>query len=138
MALVLDTGPLYALLDRSDKDHARCRALIEEARERLVVPAPVLPEVDYLTATRMGTGPIMALLDDISRGAFTVDDLEIRDYARVREVVDRYADQDVGFVDASVLAVVERLEEPKLATLDHRHFSVLRPRHISALRLLPD
>ena len=103
-----------------------------------MVPAPVLPEVDYLTATRMGTGPIIALLDDISRGAFTVDDLEIRDYARVREVVDRYADQDVGFVDASVLAVVERLEEPKLATLDHRHFSVLHPRHISALRLLPD
>ncbi|MGI8942551.1 MAG: hypothetical protein ACR2H7_11785 [Actinomycetota bacterium] len=44
--------------------------------------------------------------------------------------------RDVGFVDASVLAVVERLEEPKLATLDHRHFSVLH--HISALRLLPD
>lgn len=47
MALILDTGPLYALLDPSDADHARCRALIEGADEPLVIPAPVLVEVDY-------------------------------------------------------------------------------------------
>lgn len=46
-------------------------------------------------------------------------------------------DTDIGFVDAAVLAVVERLGEPKLATLDHRHFRSLRPRHVKALRLLP-
>ena len=49
-----------------------------------------------------------------------------------------YADADVGFVNASVLAVVERLNEPKLATLDHRHFRMLQPRHVDALRLLPE
>jgi uncharacterized protein len=51
--------------------------------------------------------------------------------------MDRYADQDLGFVDSAVLAVVERLGERKLATLDHRHFTVLRPRHVDALDLLP-
>jgi hypothetical protein len=44
---------------------------------------------------------------------------------------------DVGFVDAAVLAIVERLNEPKLATLDHRHFGTMQPRHIDRLQLLP-
>jgi uncharacterized protein len=43
----------------------------------------------------------------------------------------------VGFVDAAVPAIVERLGEPKLATLDRRHFSIMRPRHVDALELLP-
>ncbi|MBK9612864.1 hypothetical protein [Candidatus Amarobacter glycogenicus] len=59
------------------------------------------------------------------------------DYRRVREVCDRYADSDIGFVDAAVIAVVERLNEPKVATLDRRHFGTVRPRHVDALVLLP-
>ena len=70
-------------------------------------------------------------------GAYRVEDLTAGDYRRVRDLCDRYADSDIGFVDAAVLAVVERLDEPKLATLDRRHFSVLRPRHREALLLLP-
>jgi hypothetical protein len=137
VALILDTGPLYASLDRADRDHARCRRLIEECGEALVLPAPVLPEVDYLVSERMGPAPMIALLRDIERGAYGVEDLTAEDYIRVREVMDRYADADIGFVDAAVLAVTERLGEPKLATLDHRHFSVVRPRHVDALELLP-
>lgn len=137
MALILDTGPLYASLDRRDRDHARCRRLIEEAGEALIIPSPVLPELDYLVSQRMGPAPMLALLVDIERGAYVVHDLVPDDYRRVREVIDRYSDHDVGFVDAAVLAVVERLGEHKLATLDHRHFAVLRPRHVDALELLP-
>ena len=48
------------------------------------------------------------------------------------------SDADIGYVDAAVLAVVERLNEPKLATLDRRHFGLLRPRHVAALQLVPD
>ena len=62
---------------------------------------------------------------------------EFEDYARITEIMEAYADRDVGFVDASVLAVVERLGETKLATLDRRHFSILRPSHVDALELLP-
>jgi uncharacterized protein len=137
MALILDTGPLYASLDRSDQDHAACRALIEGAEEPLVIPAPVLVEVDYWIHQRLGPGALVALLGDIEAGAYVVADLTVRDYARVRELCDRYADADIGFVDAAVLAVVERLGEPKLATLDRRHFGLLRPRHRDAIDLLP-
>ncbi len=75
---------------------------------------------------------------DIESGAYAVEDLVSTDYRRVRELCDRYADADIGFVDAAVLAVAERLDEPKIATLDQRHFGTLRPRHVDALRLLPD
>lgn len=137
MALILDTGPLYAALDRADQDHEACRRLIEEAREALVIPSPVLVEVDYWVHRHLGTGVLVALLDDIASGAFQVEDLEPDDYRRVRELCDRYADADIGFVDAAVLAITERLGEDKLATLDHRHFGMVRPRHVEALRLLP-
>ncbi len=137
MALILDTGPLYASLDRSDADHAVCRRLIEEAEEPLVIPGPVLVEVDYWIHVRLHTGVLVALLDDILAGAYRVEELQSEDYGRIRELCDRYGDLDVGFVDAAVLAVVERLGEPKLATLDSRHFRVLRPRHVETLSLLP-
>lgn len=138
MALILDTGPLYASLDRRDRDHGRCRRLIEETDDALLIPSPVLPEVDYLVSERMGPAPMLALLADVERAAYLVEDLTRDDYPRVRELMDRYADQDLGFVDASVLAVVERLGERKVATLDRRHFSVVRPRHVEALELLPE
>ena len=137
MALILDTGPLYASLDRSDQDHAACRTLIEAADEPLVIPAPVLVEVDYWIQLRLSPGALVALLADIEAGAYVVADLAPTDYARIRELCDRYADADVGFVDAAVLAVVERLGESKLATLDRRHFGLLRPRHRESIELLP-
>lgn len=138
MALVLDTGPLYAALDRRDAHHAACRRLIEETDDTLVIPAPVLVEVDYWIHVRLHPGVLVALLDDIGSGAYRVEDLHAEDYLRVRELCDRYADADVGFVDAAVLTIVERLNEPKLATLDHRHFGILRPRHVAALTLMPE
>jgi uncharacterized protein len=138
VALILDTGPLYASLDRADANHERCHQLIQRVTERLVIPAPVLVEVDYWINERLYPGVLVALLADIADGSYHVEDILPQDYLRIRELCDRYADSDIGFVDAAVLAIVERLNEPKLATLDHRHFGMLRPRHVSALRLLPD
>jgi predicted nucleic acid-binding protein len=138
VALILDTGPLYATLDRDDAAYRSCRQLVESAHEPIVIPAPVLAEVDYWIHQRLHPGVLVALLDDVDTGAYQVVDLGLEDYRRVRELCDQYADADVGFVDAAVLAITERLREPKLATLDRRHFGLLRPRHVRALRLLPD
>jgi uncharacterized protein len=137
VALILDTGPLYASLDRSDQDHAACRALIEGANEPLVIPAPVLVEVDYWIGRRLTPGVLIALLADIESGAYRVEDLQRADYPRISELCDRYADADIGFVDAAVFAIVERLGESRLATLDRRHFSLLRPRHRDTIDLVP-
>lgn len=137
MALILDTGPLYASLDRRDEHHQSARALLQATRERLVIPAPVLVEVDYLLTRRRRPDGMIHLLDDIKAGAYSIEALEHDDYWRIADICERYADANVGFVDAAVLSIVERLREPKLATLDHRHFRLLQPRHVAALELLP-
>ncbi len=79
----------------------------------------------------------LGILTDIRRGSLSLLDPTHDDLDRASQVLDDYADLDVGFVDAAVLAIVERLDEPKLATLDRRHFAAMRPRHIEALELLP-
>jgi uncharacterized protein len=137
MALVLDTGPLLAALDAADPDHDRCARLIEAAREDLVVPGLVLAELDYWCHQRLGVDAWLTFLADLLGGAYTLESPTIADLARCREIQERYEDQPVGVVDASVLALTERLREDKLATLDHRHFAVMRPAHRQSLRLLP-
>jgi uncharacterized protein len=107
------------------------------AREPRVIPAPVLVELDYFLTRGFGPAPMKGVLVDIKTGAFTVTPLIASDYERIGELMATYSDMRVGFVDAAVLAVVERLGEPKLATLDHRHFNAMRPRHVEALELLP-
>jgi uncharacterized protein len=137
VALVLDTGPLLAALDSADPDHESCAALLTGAEEDLVVPVLVLGELDYWCAERLDPGVWLAFLDDVLAGAYRVEPPTGEDYARCRALQEQYADLAVGVVDASVLALVERLGEDKLATLDHRHFSAMRPAHADALRLLP-
>ena len=124
-------------MDRSDADHERCAALVESTNEPIVIPGPVIVEIDWLSGQRLLPDAFLSLLEDIRAKRLAVEDLRIDDYERSRELVDRYRDLPLGFVDAAVLSIVERLGESKLATLDHRHFAVVRPRHVPTLRLLP-
>ncbi len=124
------------MLDRHDRHHRACSRLLGEVRESRIVPSPVLPEVDWL-CRHSPSGRFSEILEQIQSGAIEVENLDSSDYRRALELTSTYADLRVGFVDAAVLSVVERLREPKLATLDRRHFSVMRPRHVGALELLP-
>jgi uncharacterized protein len=120
-----------------DQDHERCAPLLQPRPERRVLPAPVLVELDHLLGRELGADAFPALLDTIRAGELDVEDLIATDYERATELMRTYADLEVGFVDCAVLAVTERLGESKLATLDHRHFGTMRPRHIDTLELLP-
>ncbi len=137
LSLVLDTGPLLAALDAADPDHERCAALLGESAEDLVVPMLVLAELDYWCHRRLGVGAWVIFLDDLLAGVYRLEVASAADLRRCRELQTQYRDQALGVVDASVLALVERLGEDRLATLDHRHFSILRPAHTEALELLP-
>jgi len=135
--LILDTGPLLAALDTADRDHAPCAALLTEATEDLVVPGLVLAELDYWCAERLTLEAWLTFLDDITAGAYRVQHPTLADLDRAGELQATYADLRLGVVDATVVALSERLGEEKVATLDHRHFTVVRPTHVESLRLLP-
>lgn len=137
MTLVLDTGPLLAALDAADPDHPRCAPLLTDAVEDLVVPALVLAELDYWCARRLPGDAWLTFLDDVLAGAYRVEPPTTVDLHRCRALQERYRDLGLGVVDASVVALVERLDEPKVATLDQRHFRTVRPAHREWLTLLP-
>jgi hypothetical protein len=137
VALILDTGPLLAALDAADPDHEACAALLTNASEDLVVPALVLAELDYWCARRLDADAWLIFLDDVLRGAYRLEPPSVIDLKRCRELQALYRSLGLGVVDASVVALVERLDEPKVATLDQRHFRAVRPAHVDALQLLP-
>lgn len=124
-------------MDRSDIDHEACSRMFESTDEEVLVPSPVVVELDWLSSRRLGTDSFLSFLADIQEEQLQVIDLAQSDYIRAAELIRRYRDLPLGFVDAAVVAVAERLAETKIATLDHRHFTVVRPRHVPALRLIP-
>ena len=135
MALILDTGPLVAMLDATDPDHDRCVELIQNAGEPRVIPVCVLVEIEYLV--RPWPQAFAALLSDFDTGGLSLVELPVAWLQRAGELIHRYRDLPLGLVDATVVVAAEMLGEPKIATLDHRHFTVVRPAHTDALALLP-
>jgi predicted nucleic acid-binding protein len=111
--------------------------LLESHPGPLVVPALVVTEVAYLIGARLGTDAEVRFLGDLAAGAFTVEPVHPSDWLRIAELVSRYRDLPLGTVDASVIATAERLGVTELATVDRRHFTVVRPRHTTALTPLP-
>ncbi|MGI9303231.1 MAG: type II toxin-antitoxin system VapC family toxin [Gammaproteobacteria bacterium] len=137
MALILDTGPVLAALDADDSEHHRCVSLLEGVREPLVVVGPTLVEIDYWIRKRLTDDVWQSFVADIADGAYRLEQSTVEDLQRAAELGRQYHDLDLGLVDATVIAVCERLGETKVATLDYRHFSVVRPRHCRSMTLLP-
>ena len=137
MALICDTGPLLAALDAADPDHERCARLLTDADEDLVVPALVLAELDYWCSRRLPPEAWLVFLEDVIAGVYRIEPPSSADLARCRDLQAQYADLSIGVVDASIVALAERLGERKVATLDQRHFRAVRPGHVKALELWP-
>jgi predicted nucleic acid-binding protein len=102
-----------------------------------VVPTLVLTEVAALLATRLGTDAEIRFLGDLAAGAFAVEPVDPSDWLRIAELVGGYRDLPLGTVDASVVAAAERLGITEVATVDRRHFGVVRPSHAAGFTLLP-
>ncbi len=138
--IVCDTGPLVAAALANDDHHHACVELftgLHLARRPLLVPVTVVAEVGYLLGREAGPKVESLFLDSVAAGDFTLVDLTAADFARAAELVRRYGDLPLGTTDATVVAAAERLGVTEVATLDRRHFTVIRPRHITALTLLP-
>lgn len=94
-------------------------------------------DTGYLLHARGSARAEAAFLSSMAAGDFRTVELRGSDYTRMAEMVERYADLPLGTSDAAVLTLAERLDVTEIATLDHRHFTVVRPRHCGHLTLLP-
>jgi uncharacterized protein len=135
--LIVDTGPLLATADRADKDHVACRELLENDEGPLVTTAMVIAEAAYLIDRQLGAKAEASLYASVIEGQIEVADLDINDWQRIQDLVSTYADLRLGGTDASVIALAERRGTTRIATLNRRHFAVVRPRHADAFELLP-
>jgi predicted nucleic acid-binding protein len=134
--VVVDTGPLVAAADRDDVDHARCAAALLSPEFSLVIPALVVTETCYFIGRRVSPQAEATFLRGLT--ALDVEAPRYDEWLRIADLVDRYADFPLGCVDASIVALAERLNADTLITLDHRHFGAVRPRHCATFHLLPD
>lgn len=111
------------------------RLLLTSLTGRRLLPSPVMTEVCWLLERWPKVEA--AFLTEVARGTFELVHLTPADLTRMGELVLQYADFPLGGVDASVIAVAERFGVDRVATLDRRHFSVVKPAHVPALTLLP-
>ena len=135
MPVLLDTGVVYALADRDDAWHDRCVAYVRALREPVLTTITVIPEAAYLVRDRLGGKAERSLIRSIADRELQVEDLSDVDWARAAELMVKYA--EIGFVDASVIAVAERLRLTSIATTDRRRFASIKPRHCAAFELKP-
>jgi predicted nucleic acid-binding protein len=125
------------MADRDDDWHHRVVRFLQLSRDELLVPVTVLPEATYLLAAHLGAKAEPRLIQSIIGGEFEVEELTISDLRRSLELMRRYEDAQIGFVDATVVAIAERLKLRRILTTDRRDFSLVRPRHCNEFELLP-
>jgi predicted nucleic acid-binding protein len=133
--IVADTGAIIALLDRSESHHRTIAKLFSESGDQWVIPWAVLPEVDYILATHLTDKVRRAFLADVADGAFNVEWGSDVDMARAVEIDNLFASLRIGLVDATVLAVAERLRADAIVTLDLKHFGAVKP--LRPIKILP-
>jgi predicted nucleic acid-binding protein len=120
--IIVDTGAMLALLDAGEVQHRILKKLYEENVRRWILPAAILPEIDYLISTHLGTRAQETFLDDLASGAFLVEWGRDEDLSVAYRICKRYSALKIGFVDAIVIATAERLNADAIVTLDLRHF----------------
>ena len=135
--LLCDTGVLLAA--GNIKDHARsaCHRLLPHAEGPLLVPSPVLGEIGYLLQPRAGPRAEVPFLRSSGGDGFRVAGLLGTGTGRMAGLAETYLDRPPDIAGAAVAAIAGRLGLTGIAALDHRHFTVIRPRHVQACTLLP-
>jgi len=135
--LIVDAGPLYAAAATQDKDHRRCVELLARAKGPLLVPELVVTEVSYLLSDRIGPHAELAFARALAAGELIAEPVLDPEWERIAELLEQYEDLPLGMADASLVALAERHDAKQIATLDHRHLGVVRPRHTPSFTLLP-
>jgi predicted nucleic acid-binding protein len=134
--LIVDTGLLLAVADARDAAHERAVEVFR-LREPKIVTGPVVVECDYMILRRMGVDAELRFLAALDGPTLVVEEVRSEDRARAMALIGQYRDARLGYVDATTVAIAERLRERRIATFDRRDFALVKPRHTDAFELIP-
>lgn len=134
--IVLDTSGLLAALDESERSHQSARRILERDAGPLLLSPFVLAELDYLLAARNVEAEI-SLLRDVGDRAYRLEPMTNEDIEAAAEIVERYADLNIGLADASIVVIAQRAGTKRLLSLDEHHFRAIRPLAGGHFTILP-
>ena len=137
MAYLLDSGFLFGFIDETDKNNEQIGEILENIIEPIVLPVPAITEVAYFVSKYLGVVALANFLDETSQTDFVLETPTSEDYKRAADVLRKYNDANIDFVDALIMAIAERLKITKILTVDRRHFGMFRPAHCEAFEILP-
>lgn len=134
--VIADTGFVVALANRSDQRHADV-APIYLQYPQVLLPQMVLVEVAYLIGRDAGITTVVKFLEGLPSSRFELIAATEQDIARTARILEQYIDSRIDFVDASVIAIAERLNIKTVLTIDRRDFGLFRPTHCQSFTLKP-
>ena len=133
--ILIDAGPMVALIHAEDRHHEACRRALEGLEEPLGTVWPAFTEAMYLL--RVSWPAQRALWEMLERGTIEIVPLVTDDIPRMRELMDKYRDLPMDLADAALVRVAERERIRRIFTLDRRDFALYRPAGIGRLTILP-
>jgi predicted nucleic acid-binding protein len=136
--VIIDTGVMVAAYDDRDPDHDRVKAALLAHNGPMIVSPYVIAEADYLILDRHGVATELAMLRDLHGGAWDLAGFDKQDLSDATAVLERYDDREIGITDASIVVLAKRHRTKTVATLDHRHFEMLRPLDGGHFTIVPD
>ncbi len=114
--VLLDTGFIVALLDRSEMNHKRCAQTIQNVTQPLVTCEAVIAESCYLLRGLAGASE--AVLENVEKGVFQIPFSIVRSAGPVRRILRKYRDRKIDFADACLILLAEEVENGEILTLD--------------------
>lgn len=133
--ILIDAGPLVALINTADRDHEACKSALERLSEPLGTVWPAVTEAMYLL--RGSWIAQKALCDMLEEHAVEILSLTAADLPRIRELMQKYRDLPMDLADAALVRVAERERIRRVFTLDRRDFTIYRPAGLGRFAILP-
>jgi uncharacterized protein len=127
LQILLDTSAIISLSDRSHNLNETIKNEVLKTENLCIVPSTVVVEVCQILKYRFGHIYELKFLQEIYKSGFMLETIKFEDHSRIIEILKKYADSNVGYVDSSIVAVAERLGTNKIITLDKKHFNTLIP-----------
>lgn len=137
MAVLIDTSFLLAVTYEKDARHSAARQARQNLKDQQVIPLPVVQEVFQLIVARRSYLHALQVFNTIRSSSSIIERVTDTDMARMAEIMAQYADAELDFADAAIMAIAERLNITQIYTFDRRDFSMFRPKHSDSLQLLP-
>jgi predicted nucleic acid-binding protein len=133
--ILVDAGPLVALIHADDQQHQRCKETLATLREPMLTVWPAFTEAMYLLGF---SGAAQQLLWEILESdSLWMADLQEQDYPRLRQLMRKYSDLPMDLADAALVRVAEREHISRIFTIDRRDFEVYRPTGIRRFAIVP-